>query len=175
MLCREAVRRCPPGSAAFVAVRPAYGEQRGEADARLVLQAMEPDDVLTVDIRPDSEAALAGLTAAGLRFGTLDEEDRALGNIKARLRMVEQYAVAAALDGLVIGTDHAAEAVTGFFTKFGAAGSTPTLSPGSPNAGSGLPPRTSGYPSASWRRPRPPTWDRGTRCCPTRTPITPSP
>ena len=33
--------------------------------------------------------------------------------------MIAQYGIAAALDGLVIGTDHAAEAVTGFFTKFG--------------------------------------------------------
>lgn len=36
--------------------------------------------------------------------------------------MVAQYAIAAALNGLVIGTDHAAEAVTGFFTKFGDGG-----------------------------------------------------
>jgi len=33
--------------------------------------------------------------------------------------MVAQYAVAGARRGLVVGTDHAAEAVMGFFTKFG--------------------------------------------------------
>ena len=33
--------------------------------------------------------------------------------------MVAQYAVAGAARGLVVGTDHAAEAVTGFFTKHG--------------------------------------------------------
>lgn len=33
--------------------------------------------------------------------------------------MVAQYAMANARNGLVIGTDHAAEAVMGFFTKFG--------------------------------------------------------
>ena len=122
MLCRQAVRRSAAGSAAFVAVRLPYGTQHDEADARLVLEAVEPDEVLTVDIGPASDAALGSLTTAGLRFRSPDEEDRALGNIKARLRMVEQYAVAAALDGLVIGTDHAAEAVTGFFTKFGDGG-----------------------------------------------------
>lgn len=42
-----------------------------------------------------------------------------LGNVKARLRMVAQYAIANARGGLVIGTDHAAEAVMGFFTQFG--------------------------------------------------------
>jgi NAD+ synthase len=46
-------------------------------------------------------------------------EDLVLGNIKARQRMVAQYAVAGAVRGLVIGTDHAADAVMGFFTKFG--------------------------------------------------------
>ncbi len=33
--------------------------------------------------------------------------------------MVAQYTIAGARAGLVIGTDHAAEAVMGFFTKFG--------------------------------------------------------
>jgi NAD+ synthase len=42
-----------------------------------------------------------------------------LGNIKARQRMVVQYAVAGARSGLVIGTDQAAEALMGFFTKYG--------------------------------------------------------
>jgi NAD+ synthase len=33
--------------------------------------------------------------------------------------MIAQYAVAGAHHGLVVGTDHAAEAVSGFFTKYG--------------------------------------------------------
>lgn len=41
------------------------------------------------------------------------------GNIKARIRMTTQYAIAGACGLLVVGTDHAAESVTGFFTKFG--------------------------------------------------------
>ncbi|MCZ9337912.1 NAD(+) synthase, partial [Streptomyces sp. TRM76130] len=44
------------------------------------------------------------------------------GNIKARERMVIQYAIAGQLGMLVVGTDHAAEAVTGFFTKYGDGG-----------------------------------------------------
>ena len=44
------------------------------------------------------------------------------GNIKARERMVIQYAIAGQLGHLVVGTDHAAEAITGFFTKFGDGG-----------------------------------------------------
>ena len=44
------------------------------------------------------------------------------GNIKARSRMIAQYALAGARSGAVIGTDHAAENITGFFTKFGDGG-----------------------------------------------------
>src|SRR3954471_9769767 len=47
------------------------------------------------------------------------QADFHLGNIKARQRMIAQYAIAGASHGLVIGTDHAAEALMGFFTKFG--------------------------------------------------------
>lgn len=36
--------------------------------------------------------------------------------------MVAQYAVAGQLGHLVVGTDHAAEAVTGFYTKYGDGG-----------------------------------------------------
>src|ERR1044071_3915976 len=42
-----------------------------------------------------------------------------LGNIKARQRMIAQFALAGAMRGLVIGTDHSAEALMGFYTKFG--------------------------------------------------------
>jgi NAD+ synthase len=41
------------------------------------------------------------------------------GNIKARTRMVIQYALAFEQNLLVVGTDHASEAITGFFTKYG--------------------------------------------------------
>lgn len=41
------------------------------------------------------------------------------GNVKARTRMVIQYALAFDLNLLVVGTDHASEALTGFFTKWG--------------------------------------------------------
>lgn len=44
---------------------------------------------------------------------------QAKGNVKARTRMVVQYAIANSLNLLVVGTDHASEAITGFFTKYG--------------------------------------------------------
>lgn len=41
------------------------------------------------------------------------------GNVKARTRMVVQYALAFDLNLIVVGTDHASEAITGFYTKWG--------------------------------------------------------
>jgi len=41
------------------------------------------------------------------------------GNIKARTRMVMQYALSFENNLLVVGTDHASEAITGFYTKWG--------------------------------------------------------
>ena len=50
-----------------------------------------------------------------------DEEtvDFVKGNLKARARMASQYEIAGMLGGLVLGTDHSAENITGFYTKFG--------------------------------------------------------
>lgn len=44
------------------------------------------------------------------------------GSIKPKVRMIAQYAVAREHNSAVIGTDHAAEAVAGFFTKYGDGG-----------------------------------------------------
>jgi NAD+ synthase len=120
-LCQLAVERVRAAGreAEFLAMRLPYGVQADERDARLALEFIRPDRVLTVDVRPASDAALAAVLAAGTVFRDARHEDFVHGNIKARQRMIAQYAVAGAHDGLVVGTDHAAEAVSGFFTKFG--------------------------------------------------------
>ncbi|QFZ81843.1 ammonia-dependent NAD(+) synthetase [Variovorax paradoxus] len=105
--------------ATFIAMRLPYGVQRDEAEAQAGLAVIRPDRLLTVDIRPAADAMLAALRAGELVFRDAAHEDFVLGNIKARQRMIAQFAVAGAHDGLVIGTDHAAEALMGFFTKFG--------------------------------------------------------
>ncbi len=105
--------------ATFIAMRLPYGVQRDEAEAQQGLAVIRPDRLLTVDIRPAADAMLAALRASGQVFRDAAHEDFVLGNIKARQRMIAQFAVAGAHDGLVIGTDHAAEALMGFFTKFG--------------------------------------------------------
>ncbi|MFD2763340.1 ammonia-dependent NAD(+) synthetase [Micromonospora eburnea] len=120
-LCQLAVERARAAGhpAVFVAMRLPYGVQADEHHAQAALEFIRPDRVLTVDVRPASDAALDTLVAAGLTFRDAAQQDFVHGNVKARQRMIAQYAVAGALGGLVVGTDHAAEAVTGFFTKHG--------------------------------------------------------
>lgn len=121
LLAQTAVRelRKTGYEAEFVAVRLPYGQQADEEDARRALAAIGPDKTVTVNIRAAADAMLADLKAGGFRAESASHEDFLLGNIKARQRMIAQFALAAASRGLVIGTDHAAEAVMGFFTKFG--------------------------------------------------------
>lgn len=106
----------------FIAMRLPYGTQADQADAQRALAFIDPDEVLSVDIQPAADAMLQQLKAGGFGFNDRWQEDFVLGNIKARQRMTAQYAVAGATGGLVVGTDHAAEAVMGFFTKFGDGG-----------------------------------------------------
>lgn len=106
-------------NAYFYAMRLPYGTQHDEEDAQQALTFINPDHVLTVNIKPASDALLAALEEGGLAFKDDGHRDFVLGNIKARQRMVAQYAAAGARGGLVVGTDQAAEALMGFFTKYG--------------------------------------------------------
>ena len=101
----------------FIAVRLPHGTQHDEHDAQASLQFIRADEEDTVNIA-DSVYGL-GEQVSHLQKLTAARRDFVVGNIKARMRMVAQFAIANANNGLVIGTDHAAEAVMGFFTKFG--------------------------------------------------------
>ncbi|MGZ9928678.1 ammonia-dependent NAD(+) synthetase [Streptomyces sp. NC-S4] len=120
-LCQLAVERVRAAGheATFFAMRLPYGTQADEKDAQLALDFIRADRVLTVDVKSASDAALEAALAGGTVFRDAHHQDFVHGNIKARQRMIAQYAVAGAHEGLVVGTDHAAEAVSGFFTKFG--------------------------------------------------------
>jgi NAD+ synthase len=101
----------------FIAVRLPHGVQHDEADAQAAMAFVGADEDVTVNIA-DSVRGLAGQIPM-LEELTPARRDFVLGNVKARIRMVAQFTIANARNGLVIGTDHAAEAVMGFFTKFG--------------------------------------------------------
>ncbi|WP_076460683.1 ammonia-dependent NAD(+) synthetase [Limosilactobacillus caccae] len=102
----------------FIAVRLPYGEQADESDAMAAINDfIKPDKVMRVNIKPATDAMVESLTSAGASISDFNK-----GNIKARERMIVQYAIAGQFGGAVVGTDHAAEAVTGFYTKFGDGG-----------------------------------------------------
>jgi NAD+ synthase len=107
----------------FIAVRLPYNMQADEVDAQASIDFIQPSQHLTVNIQPgadtiDQQTRLA-LDAAGLLTDSESKCDFVKGNVKARTRMVTQYQVAGLLDGLVLGTDHSAENITGFYTKYG--------------------------------------------------------
>ena len=101
----------------FIAVRLPYGVQADEADAQKALAFIQPDVSLTVNIKESADAMARAVEATEAKVSDFNK-----GNIKARCRMIAQYALAGAHSGAVIGTDHAAENVTAFFTKFGDGG-----------------------------------------------------
>ncbi|MBT2583363.1 ammonia-dependent NAD(+) synthetase [Planococcus sp. ISL-109] len=98
----------------FYAVRLPYSEQADEHDAQDALNFINPTKVYRINIKEAVDASDRALEAQGIEL-----TDFAKGNEKARERMKVQYSVAAAHDAIVLGTDHAAEAITGFYTKHG--------------------------------------------------------
>ena len=109
-------RRTAGQDGVFYAVRLPHGVQADEDDAQLALEFIQPDETVTVDIEP-ATTAMAGAVAGALGAAGLGDFNK--GNVKARMRMIAQYAIAGEKGLLVVGTDHAAENVTGFFTKHG--------------------------------------------------------
>jgi NAD+ synthase len=107
--------RAEGGEAKFLAVRLPYRVQHDAADAEAALAFIGADASVEVNIQNGVDGVEEDIEFAV----TSDISDFNRGNIKARVRMVTQYALAGHDGLLVIGTDHAAEAVTGFYTKFG--------------------------------------------------------
>ncbi|MDF2075042.1 ammonia-dependent NAD(+) synthetase [Ectopseudomonas mendocina] len=101
----------------FIAVRLPHNTQHDEHDAQASLNFIRADENATVNIA-DSVNGLVQ-QVSHLQHLSAARRDFVIGNVKARIRMVAQFTIANANNGLVIGTDHAAEAVMGFFTKFG--------------------------------------------------------
>lgn len=107
----------------FIAVRLPFGVQADEADAQQALNFIQPSHCLTTNVLEGANGihneVIGALADANLLSAGEAQIDFSKGNVKARARMVSQYHIAGILGGLVIGTDHSAENITGFFTKWG--------------------------------------------------------
>ena len=116
-LCQLAVEelRRRGAAAEFWAIRLPHHVQADESDAQDALEFIRADHELVINIGSATDAAAAEYNTATGEAIT----DFGKGNVKTRMRMIAQFELAGEKRLLVAGTDHAAEAVTGFFTKFG--------------------------------------------------------
>ncbi|MEH6516179.1 MAG: ammonia-dependent NAD(+) synthetase [Halioglobus sp.] len=107
----------------FIAVRLPYNVQKDEVDAQVSIDFIQPSQALSVNVQPGADAihneTCEALKKNGLLPASDSKQDFVKGNVKARTRMVIQYEIAGMMDGLVLGTDHSAENITGFYTKYG--------------------------------------------------------
>lgn len=107
----------------FIAVRLPYGVQADEHDAQASIEFIKPSQSMAVNVKLGADGIHEESIAAVKNAKLLHNDDNAIdfvkGNVKARTRMAIQYEIAGLVGGLVIGTDHSAENITGFFTKWG--------------------------------------------------------
>ncbi|MBT1445706.1 ammonia-dependent NAD(+) synthetase [Shewanella sp. JM162201] len=107
----------------FIAVRLPYHVQKDEQEAQLACQFIQPTKLVTINVGSGSDGVhsetLIGMENAGLALPEASRVDFVKGNVKARMRMIAQYDIAGLTGGLVVGTDHSAENITGFYTKWG--------------------------------------------------------
>lgn len=107
----------------FIAVRLPYAVQKDEDEAQLALSFIQPTHTVAVNIQAGAdgihESTLDAIKNSTINYSDDTNLDFIKGNVKARMRMIAQYEVAGLTDGLVVGTDHSAENITGFYTKHG--------------------------------------------------------
>jgi NAD+ synthase len=107
----------------FIAVRLPYAIQADEDDAQQAVNFIQPSHCLTTNVLDGvngiHQQVTSALADANLLSASKSQIDFSKGNLKARARMASQYHIAGIMGGLVLGTDHSAENITGFFTKWG--------------------------------------------------------
>ncbi len=107
----------------FIAVRLPYGQQQDEDEAQMAIQFIQPTHSVSVNVKAGVDGLHNATQDALAHTGLVPQcdltRDFVKGNVKARARMVAQYEIAGLVRGLVLGTDHSAENITGFYTKWG--------------------------------------------------------
>ena len=117
-LAVEELRKDTGKDFTFIALRLPYGVQKDEEDAKRALEFIRPDKSYVVNIKAAVDAAEQAFQDATGQAMT----DFNKGNQKAQERMTVHYRISHQMNVLVVGTDHAAEALPGFFTKYGDGG-----------------------------------------------------
>ena len=110
--------------ATFIAMRLPYNVQLDEDEAQDAVKFINPDEVIDTNIGAGVDGILNSVVSGMFNAGMNKKDDEhsldfAKGNIKARMRMISQYAIAGLRGGVVLGTDHEAENLCGFYSKGG--------------------------------------------------------
>ena len=107
----------------FIAVRLPYAVQKDEDEAQLAVSFIKPTNCVSVNVQTGvdgiHESTVTALKNSQVKLADNTNFDFVKGNVKARMRMIAQYEIAGLTGGLVVGTDHSAENITGFYTKHG--------------------------------------------------------
>lgn len=98
----------------FIGVKLPYGKQKDQDDVDFALEYIKADRVVDINIKDSVDQLLVQMGNNNIGVGDFNK-----GNVKARIRMVSQYMVAGEFNGIVLGSDHGAENLMGFFTKYG--------------------------------------------------------
>ncbi|MDA8221192.1 NAD(+) synthase [Desulfosporosinus sp.] len=103
-------------------VMPSHSNPDDTEDALWIAEGFE---IRTIEVNlSGAHTQVMGQVKKGLESIScnLVAEKMSQGNLKARLRMSTLYAVANAMNYMVVGTDNAPESYTGYFTKYGDGG-----------------------------------------------------
>ena len=97
-----------------------YGKQYDIQDTLSCAIVLKPNNFITHNIKESVDSQISAILT-NFDINTLAEDKVNLikGNIMARERMAVQYSYGSIYNYLVIGTDHATESITGFYTKWG--------------------------------------------------------
>ncbi|MGD6858554.1 MAG: ammonia-dependent NAD(+) synthetase [Enterobacteriaceae bacterium] len=98
----------------FIALNLPYGNQIDEEDCNESIKFIKPDEVLNINIKKIVDKNVREIRNKGIKI-----TDNLKSNLKSRERMKIQYSIAYSNSGIVVGTNNASEALTGFFTKHG--------------------------------------------------------
>ncbi|TGE35821.1 NAD(+) synthase [Desulfosporosinus fructosivorans] len=103
-------------------VMPSHSDPEDKEDALWIAEGFE---IRMIEVNlGGAHTQIMGQVKKGLESQgcELEGEKLSQGNLKARLRMSTLYAVANAMNYMVVGTDNAPESYTGYFTKYGDGG-----------------------------------------------------
>ena len=120
-------------NAKFISVRLPSGVQKDEEEAQEAVKLIKPHISHTVNVGDASHIISQNVVDSfEVQSSNIDDmlfvddfEDKIdfhRGNVKARMRMISQYQLAGIYEGVVLGTDHNAEGILSFYTKYGDGG-----------------------------------------------------